>query len=54
MTWQYAYSLEDLRKAQEEAARQQSESLKTDLEEDEALPYESPVPRRRRRSDRHG
>ena len=54
MTWQYAYSLEDLRKAQEEAAQMQSESLKADLEEGEALPYESPVPRRRRRSERHG
>ena len=49
MTWQYAYSLEELRQAQE-ALKQSADNP----EEDEALPYESPVPRRRRRSDRHG
>lgn len=46
MTWDYAYSLEEL-----EQARQQ-QMLSTDQtpeENDEALPYESPVPRHRRR-----
>jgi len=41
MTWQYAYSLEELRRAQAEMSAQE--------EEEGALPYESPVPRRRRR-----
>lgn len=40
MTWQYAYSLEELRQAQAEYTQ----------ENDEALPYQSPLPRRRRRS----
>lgn len=50
MTWQYAYSLEDLRKAQE--AKAQFSPAGPLPAEDEALPYESPVPRRRRRSRR--
>ncbi|MBR4359747.1 MAG: hypothetical protein IKP32_03935 [Clostridia bacterium] len=40
MTWQYAYSLEELRQAQENYNQQN----------DEAVPYQSPLPRRRRRS----
>ena len=46
MTWQYAYSLEELRRAQEAAAPQPF----PEQEEDEAVPYQSPLPRRRRRS----
>ena len=47
MTWQYAYSMEELRQAQEAENRP---GMPDDGEEnDEALPYESPVPRRRRR-----
>ena len=45
MTWQYAYSLEELRRAQEDAPPEEDDGG--------ALPYQSPVPRRRRR-DRHG
>lgn len=46
MTWQYAaYPLEELYQAQEAQQREASG-------EDEALPYESPVPRRRRRNRR--
>lgn len=47
MTWQYAYSLEELRQAQQALEQAQPE----EAEEEGALPYESPVsPRRRRRS----
>lgn len=44
MTWQYAYSLEELRQAQATWDEEHG---------DEAVPYQSPVPRRRRRN-RHG
>ena len=48
MTWQYAYSLEELYRAEAEMNRQ---AAAADSEEnDEALPYESPIPRRKRRS----
>lgn len=46
MTWQYAYSLEELRRAQADLDAAQNDA-------DEALPYQSPIPRRRRRQ-RHG
>ena len=42
MTWQYAYSLSDL-----QAAMQEQEGG------GESVPYQSPVPERRRRRDRH-
>lgn len=45
MTWQYAYSLEDLYRAQQEA----DEADDPADENTEALPYQSPVSRRRRR-----
>ena len=41
MTWQYAYSLEELYQAQQQSAQDG---------DDGALPYQSPLPRRRRRS----
>ena len=47
MTWQYAYSMEELYQAQ--AALQGQEAPGDTEENDEALPYESPVSRRRRR-----
>ena len=64
MTWQYAYSLDELRAAQEAQAARQSPyqppyaappsaplyPQETDEGGDEAVPYESPLPRRRRRS----
>ena len=48
MTWQYAaYPLEELRRAQEEMGQASPAEA-----EDEAMPYESPVPRRKRRNRR--
>lgn len=48
MTWQYAaYPLEELRRAEE----QMEQGVQAEGE-DEALPYESPLPRRKRRSGR--
>ncbi len=53
MTWQYAYSLEELYRAQEEQNMQPMPAPADDGEEnDEALPYQSPIPRRRRRGRR--
>lgn len=51
MTWQYAYSLDDL---QEEMARQHWQQMQPPegSPDEEGVPYTSPVPRRRRR-DRH-
>lgn len=49
MTWQYAYSLEDLYRAQA-AADPAENSGDDDAEADGAVPYQSPVPRRRRRN----
>ena len=53
MTWQYAYSLEELRQAQQAGTEmtdwQPLPPPPEDPQEDEALPYESPIPRRRRR-----
>ena len=48
MTWQYAYSLEDLYRAQAAAAR--PENPADEPETDGAVPYQSPVSRRRRRN----
>ncbi len=51
MTWQYAYSLDDLRHAMEENQWRQTQVADgvPDQEEDEAALYEKPVQRRRRR-----
>lgn len=46
MTWQYAYSLEDLYRAQEAAAVPPPDDGEPN---DEGLPYQSPVARKRRR-----
>ena len=51
MTWKYAYSLQELYQAQA-AMRQQPAALDETEENDEALPYQSPVARRRRRRGR--
>ena len=50
MTWQYAYSLDELRQAMERQAAGDG------AEEDgpDSVPYQSPIPRRTRRRDRHG
>lgn len=47
MTWDYVYSLEELEQARQRQIN--GEESGRDAENDEALPYESPVPRRRRR-----
>ncbi|MBR1585397.1 MAG: hypothetical protein IJ662_07660 [Clostridia bacterium] len=49
MTWQYAYSLEDLYKAQAALNQPAPPIPQAGEENDEALPYQSPVARRRRR-----
>ena len=49
MTWRYAYSLEELYRAQE--ALRNPPPVEHE-ENDEALPYQSPLPRRRRRDRR--
>lgn len=51
MTWQYAYSMEDLYRAQA-ALQTPPERDTADEENDEALPYQSPVQRRSRRRSR--
>ncbi len=48
MTWQYAYSLEDLRRAMEENASSRQPR------DEEGVSYESPLPHRRKRRNRHG
>ena len=53
MTWQYAYSMDDLRAAMQNGQwRQAQPSDGIPDEEDQALPYESPLPPRRRRRRR--
>ena len=47
MTWQYAYSLEELQKAME------SQAAAAEDDGAEGLAYQSPLPARRRRRDRH-
>ncbi|MBQ9265163.1 MAG: FHA domain-containing protein [Clostridia bacterium] len=51
MTWQYAYSMEELYQAQA-ALNQPPPPIDSEPENDEALPYQSPVARRRRRERR--
>lgn len=50
MTWQYAYTLDELRSAMERQEDwQQTEPVGNVPDDGEAVPYESPLPRRRRR-----
>lgn len=53
MTWEYAYSLEELNQAQQEMWNGQTPPDDAD-ESDEPMPYQSPLPRRRRRGGREG
>ena len=50
MTWQYAYSLQDLQNAMEQT-NMNADSLNGEYasEQQEGIPYQSPIPRRRRR-----
>lgn len=51
MTWQYAYSLDELRGAMQAQQGQQNQPIDQAPDaEEEGIPYQSPVPRRRRRS----
>ena len=52
MTWQYAYSLDELRSAMDQKQWQQMQPEDTAPDEAEGLPYRSPLPRRRRRERR--
>ena len=52
MTWQYAYSLEDLRSAMDQNEWRQIQPTGEVPDGEEALPYESPLPHRRRRKRR--
>ena len=55
MTWRYAYSLDELRRAMD---RQNAKASAADTDEaddgPDSIPYQSPVAGRRRRRDRHG
>ena len=53
MTWQYAYSLDELRNETDKTQWNQMQPSQGAPDEEEGIPYQSPVPRRRRR-DRHG
>lgn len=48
MTWDYAYSLEELHRAQAAQQAQQPAPEQAEEEEGEGLPYQSPLRRRRR------
>ena len=56
MTWQYAYSLEELHQAMEEQPWNQasSDGEAPDDGDEEGIPYQSPLAGRRRRRNRHG
>ena len=49
MTWQYAYTLDELRSAMQEEGMQQMEPDGTAPEGEEGVPYQSPLHQRRRR-----
>ncbi len=53
MTWQYAYSLDELHQAMEEQRMDGQDGAEPD-EGAEGLSYQSPLANRRRRRDRHG
>ncbi len=53
MTWQYAYSLDELHAAMQARQWQQAQPSDEVPDGEEALPYQSPVPNRRKRRSRH-
>ena len=54
MTWQYAYTVDELQKAMEEYQQNHPAGEAPDADGEEGIPYQSPLTNRRRRRDRHG
>ncbi len=55
MTWQYAYTVEELRQAMEEYQQNHPAGDTPEADDgEEGIPYQSPLTNRRRRRDRHG